>query len=102
MTLGKPASEYCRRLNIEWREQCRQYRTGAVGSTLFGRAWKELGMRHFRLSFAAVAMTGALITATAAHAADAVADFYRGRTVQVIVGYGPGRSEEHTSELQSH
>ena len=41
-------------------------------------------------SFAAVAMTGALITATAAHAADAVADFYRGRTVQVIVGYGPG------------
>ena len=27
---------------------------------------------------------------TPAHAADAVADFYRGKTVQVLVGFGPG------------
>src|SRR5450755_4344525 len=50
----------------------------------FGRglAFGALGM---------VAATGALAPAgMAAHAADPVADFYSGKTVQLVIGYAPG------------
>src|SRR5258707_13812745 len=38
------------------------------------------------------ALAAALLVAAVApvHAADAVADFYKGKTVQVLVGFGPG------------
>jgi tripartite-type tricarboxylate transporter receptor subunit TctC len=43
--------------------------------------------RKLKLLFALVA---ALFASAPAHAADAVADFYKGKTVQVLVGFGPG------------
>ena len=41
---------------------------------------------------ASLAIPGAFAAAcfTPAHAADAIADFYKGRTIQVLVGFGPG------------
>ena len=47
-------------------------------------------MRRIKLPFAVIALINALAIPHAADAADAVADFYKNRTVQVIVGYGPG------------
>ncbi len=46
-------------------------------------------MRTKRISVLAAALISALLTTTAARA-DAVADFYRGKTVQLVLGYGPG------------
>src|ERR1035438_2365865 len=43
------------------------------------------GLKRF---VACLAATGTL--ATPAHAADAVANFYKGKTVQILVGFGPG------------
>ena len=39
---------------------------------------------------ALIAGAFAVFAAASAHAADAVADFYKGKTVQVLVGFGPG------------
>jgi tripartite-type tricarboxylate transporter receptor subunit TctC len=44
-------------------------------------------LRQIGLLMAAV---GLAAVSAPAHAADAVADFYRGKTVQVLVGFGPG------------
>lgn len=51
---------------------------------------KCVGMKRFKFPLAFAALIGALIAAPRAQAADAVANFYKGRTVQVIIGYGPG------------
>jgi tripartite-type tricarboxylate transporter receptor subunit TctC len=40
--------------------------------------------------FACVAAMGALAASAPAQAADAVANFYKGKTIQVLVGFGPG------------
>ncbi len=48
-------------------------------------------MKGFGRAVASIAMPALLtLGAGQAHAADAVADFYRGKTVQVLVGFGPG------------
>ncbi len=48
-------------------------------------------MRTIRRAVAYLAMPVLLtVAAFPAHAADAVANFYRGKTVQVLVGFGPG------------
>jgi tripartite-type tricarboxylate transporter receptor subunit TctC len=48
-------------------------------------------MRDFRRAVAFMAVPAMLILgAEQAQAADSVADFYRGKTVQVLVGFGPG------------
>src|SRR3977135_631676 len=47
------------------------------------------GLKRVSASVAASVMF-ASAALTPAHAADAVADFYKGKTVQVLVGFGPG------------
>src|SRR5579863_1731134 len=48
-------------------------------------------MKSIRQAVASLAMPVLLtMAAFPAHAADAVANFYRGKTVQVLVGFGPG------------
>ena len=37
-----------------------------------------------------IALFAALVAGSAAARADAVSDFYKGKTVQFVVGYGPG------------
>ena len=56
---------------------------------LMGRNSEMFGLTRFSAS---VAMAGLLtvLDIMPARAADAVADFYKGRTVQVLVGFGPG------------
>ena len=48
-----------------------------------------IGLKRF---IASLAMSGAFATAAMApaHAADPVENFYKGKTVQVLVGFGPG------------
>src|SRR5258708_753164 len=45
------------------------------------------GGRKFAPALAAALLVAAVAPA---HAADAIADFYKGKTVQVLVGFGPG------------
>jgi tripartite-type tricarboxylate transporter receptor subunit TctC len=47
------------------------------------------GLTQFSASVAAAGLL-AVLAATQARAADAVADFYKGRTIQVLIGFGPG------------
>ena len=52
-------------------------------------------MQRFRLAAPALAIglgasLGAWLTASAARAADPVADFYSGKSVQLVIGYAPG------------
>jgi tripartite-type tricarboxylate transporter receptor subunit TctC len=47
-------------------------------------------MRKLNPSYASALAVAAIAIASPAHAADAVADFYKGKTVQVLVGFGPG------------
>lgn len=51
-----------------------------------------------RIAAAVVLALTALIAATAARA-DEVADFYKGRTIQVVVGYGPGGGNDVYARL---
>jgi tripartite-type tricarboxylate transporter receptor subunit TctC len=46
-------------------------------------------MKHFT---AAAALLGAVFVSAAAHAQQSVADFYKGRTVSIVMGTGPGGS----------
>src|SRR5215212_3369567 len=59
---------------------------------LFAVMTEGLGMVVQKRFLASLAITGAFATAALApaHAADPVADFYKGKTVQVLVGFGPG------------
>jgi len=47
---------------------------------------------HSKAYFCSALIAGsfAVVAAAPAHSADAVADFYKGKTVQVLVGFGPG------------
>ena len=47
-------------------------------------------MNRPKAILASLALAGVLAGAAPASAADAVANFYKGRTVQVLVGFGPG------------
>src|SRR5215471_4545870 len=49
-------------------------------------------MPAWNQSVAAAALSAVFVTASAAsaHAADAVENFYKGKTIQVLVGFGPG------------
>ena len=48
-------------------------------------------MQRFRLAAPALAIgLGACLAASAARAADPVADFYSGKSVQLVIGYAPG------------
>lgn len=47
-------------------------------------------MKDFGWAVASMAIPVLLLGTGPAHAADPVADFYRGKTVQVLVGFGPG------------
>jgi len=53
---------------------------------------KEAGMNGLKCALASAAVVGLFAAAAPvpAQAADAVANFYKGRTIQVIVGFGPG------------
>src|SRR5579871_3280608 len=61
------------------------------------RAWPLGTSRRLATSCAILALLS-----SAASAQDAVADFYRGKQVTIVVGYGPGGSASFYAQALSH
>src|SRR5882672_12229697 len=87
----------CRRRPIpQWAIGPKQVKERMPEETACAFFWlvmgRILGMNGRTRASASVAASVMLAAAalTPAHAADAVADFYKGKTVQVLVGFGPG------------
>jgi len=61
-------------------------------------------MQRFRLAAPALAIgLGACLAASAARAADPVADFYSGKSIQLVIGYAPGGGYDiYARALASH
>ena len=61
-------------------------------------------MQRFRLAAPALAIGwGACLAASAARAADPVADFYSGKSIQLVIGYAPGGGYDiYARALASH
>ena len=66
---------------------------------MFKRGVRENSMKNARLGAARLFAAAALVCAAGSSFAQSVESFYKGKTVQIMIGYGPGGTDDTWARL---